>query len=225
MTNYKIIKAISDTKYKFMGNGFIDNENGVLITAGHVLKNYKTQSYFAIENNTYNPLKITVLFYEFEEIYNQKAKKYKDLALCAIGLKGKGLTSSLIKLKVGDSVKVKGFLNENTSKEFDINDKAKLEKIELKTGDSEILFLDAMISDLPKDVEDRKNANPERFFDNAFSIKKVLRKGISGSPVLTSENVVCGMYIGSDTIVYENPKSYVIKIDYINECIQNTKIK
>ncbi len=223
MTILRVIKKISESKYKYMGNGFIINDKGLMITAGHVLKNHETQTHIALELDSYTPLEIKILYFEHEEIYKQKPTNYKDLAICRITKKNNTIPITR-NCSAQETVYVKGFLNENTSKEFSLSDKEKIDNIKVKIGYSNVLFTESMMSDLPKEVKDREHANPDRFFDNVISIKRVLKRGISGSPVFTSDDQICGMFIGSDTIDYENPKSYAIKIGYIKDLIQKMKL-
>ena len=63
-----------------------------------------------------------VLYFEYEEIYNQRPIDYKDLTICRINHKDTSITVFAGNLEQNMLVSVPGYLNENTSKEFEIND-------------------------------------------------------------------------------------------------------
>lgn len=195
-----------------LGTGFFIKDDGVFLTAGHVLKD-KSKSYFAIIKNEKYEFK--VLFFEYPDSDNQETPICLDLAICQIiGLKinipivYSFFCNSLEDKKVFYSG-YQGKNSQNIISSVETFNKYHAYLYKFSDNDKKLNSTDSKI--IVNGISDKRP-----ICDNVKSLtNKREVKGMSGGPVYSEKNVF-GMLIGDSYILSEYivGKLNELKIDY-----------
>jgi hypothetical protein len=209
---FSILLKRDNSKLLHLGTGFFIGKHGLFFTAGHTFRKIKNE----IENNDYSKVciafpsnqsrlfSIDSLCYQSFYIYQQKGPAYRDSAVGKICYENENyLIFNRKRPRLKDTLKACGYHNIKLDRLHNINNSlADLSQIQFKETEVEVIYNDALISDLKEDFQiPRENVNKNRFFNNCVTVDQRLIKGESGCPIIYTKGLVRGVFIGSSQVV------------------------
>lgn len=186
----EFISDINENDVVDLGTGFFIDSNGHFLTAGHVIKYYKTNKIIGVYNGKIYAIEI--LFCNYPN-HNRHKEKIRDFAIGKINIKD--ITPFKISHKpefiTGESIAIQGYSS-------DINE----ENTNIKVNQYKLTIIPCVLFNrlyvLPK-----RKFNDEEYggeIGNAFVISfkeeyQVYPSGMSGGPILNQMNEVIGIFV------------------------------
>ena len=195
-----------------IGSGFVVNRKGLFITAGHVLLHHLNEVHrirvgFPELENPSRLYKIQIHYHEYldSSIQQRGAEKrsyHQDLAICRI-ISSEDHQSFKLRRRRPDEdeiLLVKGFYNpERLSLPLQGNT-SNLSLLSKEETSLRIKYRHfAVFSRTPSHYEINPTKIPkDRIFSNCLTLRYSVHAGVSGCPVLDSENRVIGILLGGN---------------------------
>ncbi len=218
-----IIGYEQDYKYKHIGTGFFVNTDGLIVTAGHVFKNFikgqisLDKYYCAFPNNRSELFKIQSVYIEYENHEKQKKNTFKDLAFVKINYNSNIFFEfETHRPKVFDKTEMYGLVNEKKERGKP-GDDITFKKDEI---DNKVNFEEVKPHTLRVNIIDKYLVDDNTKFRNCITVNDGMEKGASGCPIKNMENKVIGMYFGG-----KNNKKYILHSGYIKKKLHQYILK
>lgn len=207
---------VTEDKVTHIGSGFITNKKGLFLTAAHVIM-YHLHEIYRIRvgfPEFENPCKLYKIKVHYSEYVNPKSPRigsnkksyHQDLAICRIiSYNYNRFYKIKTKRPASDEIlTIKGYYNPEKISVPIINDTADLTFLEKEDTQFRIKHrLLSIFSNISNDYERNPElVSNEKKFKNCLTLQNSAHPGVSGAPVINSEDKVVGIFLGGNQSIH-----------------------